>query len=114
MNPARSFGPAVISGIWTSNHWIYWIAPLCAALFVGVVYKAIFFKPCKRNNILGNQRRDSGYTHTDGGDGQTNKMHQSQHKTNVDLENPSQKGCDFGTTGTDPSYASPDDAQGHH
>lgn len=27
MNPARSFGPALASGIWTV-HWLYWLAPL--------------------------------------------------------------------------------------
>jgi MIP family channel proteins len=31
MNPARSFGPAIASGIWNS-HWLYWIAPILGAL----------------------------------------------------------------------------------
>jgi len=30
MNPARSFGPALASGIWTA-HWLYWLAPLLGA-----------------------------------------------------------------------------------
>jgi len=36
MNPARSFGPALASGIWTA-HWLYWAAPLLgAAIAVGL------------------------------------------------------------------------------
>lgn len=31
MNPARSFGPALITGEW-DHHWIYWLAPIAGAL----------------------------------------------------------------------------------
>lgn len=41
MNPARSFGPALVSGAWM-NHWIYWIGPLLGALLAALVYRFIF------------------------------------------------------------------------
>ena len=31
MNPARSFGPALIGGVW-AGHWIYWAAPIIGML----------------------------------------------------------------------------------
>lgn len=34
MNPARSFGPALVSGKWTA-HWLYWAAPCAGALLAG-------------------------------------------------------------------------------
>ncbi|MEZ4621444.1 MAG: MIP family channel protein [Caldilineaceae bacterium] len=40
MNPARSFGPALLSGMWTA-HWLYWVAPLLGATLGGVIYQQI-------------------------------------------------------------------------
>jgi MIP family channel proteins len=36
MNPARSLGPALVSGQW-ANHWIYWVGPLLGAVLLGVL-----------------------------------------------------------------------------
>ena len=41
MNPARSFGPALVAGQW-ANHWIYWVAPLLGAAIAGLVYQFAF------------------------------------------------------------------------
>lgn len=38
MNPARSFGPAVIGDLWR-GHWIYWVAPLTAMVAAARVYE---------------------------------------------------------------------------
>ena len=37
MNPARTFGPALASGMWTS-HAVYWIGPLLGAGLAGFIY----------------------------------------------------------------------------
>ncbi len=40
MNPARSFGPALMTGLWQS-HWIYWLAPLTGACGAAAFYQLV-------------------------------------------------------------------------
>ena len=40
MNPARSFGPALASGVWT-DHWLYWVATIGGALLAAFAYQQL-------------------------------------------------------------------------
>jgi len=42
MNPARSFAPAVVTGVCWSNHWIYWIGPLFGSTLAALVSEFLF------------------------------------------------------------------------
>lgn len=41
LNPARSFGPCVVSGVWDPEHWIYWVGPAAGALLAWAFYRLI-------------------------------------------------------------------------
>ncbi len=43
MNPARSFGPAVVANIW-DDHWIYWLGPLIGGAVAALVYEYVFLE----------------------------------------------------------------------
>jgi aquaporin Z len=42
MNPARSFGPALIGGLW-QTHWLYWLAPMTGMMAAARAYD--FLRP---------------------------------------------------------------------
>lgn len=43
MNPARTFGPAIISQQW-DHHYVYWIGPLLGGAIAGLVYGRFLIK----------------------------------------------------------------------
>lgn len=44
MNPARSFGPAMM-GLYFNHHWIYWVGPLLGAISGVKTYEALRLTP---------------------------------------------------------------------
>jgi aquaporin NIP len=40
MNPARSFGPALVAGAWR-DHWVYWLGPLLGAAIGALLYQVL-------------------------------------------------------------------------
>jgi len=47
MNPARTFGPALISGYW-DYHWIYWAGPIIGAIIAGLIMNYVFVKKAEQ------------------------------------------------------------------
>ncbi|KAF1988559.1 aquaporin-like protein [Aulographum hederae CBS 113979] len=41
LNPARSFGPCVVTGVFDQEHWIYWVGPGVGAILAVLFYKFI-------------------------------------------------------------------------
>lgn len=44
MNPARTFGPALLSGTW-ENHWVYWAGPLLGSVAAAFIYEKTVMLP---------------------------------------------------------------------
>jgi MIP family channel proteins len=43
MNPARTFGPALVNNFWVA-HWIYWAGPLLGGLVAAVLYERVILR----------------------------------------------------------------------
>lgn len=43
MNPARTFGPAIIGGQW-DHHYVYWVGPLIGGALAGLIYGRFLIK----------------------------------------------------------------------
>lgn len=41
MNPARSFGPAMVTWSW-ENHWVYWVGPVLGGVLASALYEYLF------------------------------------------------------------------------
>jgi MIP family channel proteins len=46
MNPARSFGPALVGSKW-DHHWVYWAGPILGGALAGLIYNFAFLSPLR-------------------------------------------------------------------
>ncbi|XP_055520360.1 aquaporin-4 [Leucoraja erinacea] len=51
LNPARSLGPAVFTGVW-EHHWVYWIGPILGAVLGGVSYEFFFASSASQEKLI--------------------------------------------------------------
>jgi len=47
VNPARTFGPALISGFW-EFHWLYWAAPILSGIIAGLIMNYVFVNQAEK------------------------------------------------------------------
>ncbi|UZJ57584.1 hypothetical protein CBS101457_006904 [Exobasidium rhododendri] len=78
INPARSFGPSVVSGSFPGYHWIYWVGPGLGSCFAVGFY--VFLKLFDYTSVVFGQDADHEVTE------------EEQKKAEVEKEKPKRKG----------------------
>ncbi|XP_069679268.1 aquaporin AQPAe.a-like isoform X2 [Periplaneta americana] len=68
MNPARTFGPALWTGMW-DNHWVYWLGPLASGLLTSAFYRFVFGVPPVQHPTLQEAEQGVPLTSIRGGGG---------------------------------------------
>lgn len=48
INPARSFGPALVNGRW-DDQWVYWVGPLIGAALASLTYTYLYLMPSSKS-----------------------------------------------------------------
>ena len=51
MNPAHSFGPAVVANV-RDDHWIYWLGPLIGAAIAALIYEFVFLQREEEDSLV--------------------------------------------------------------
>ncbi|XP_078464980.1 aquaporin-like [Lampetra planeri] len=51
LNPARSFGPALVCGLW-KHHWVYWMGPLLGGLLAAAAHDLVFSSAANRDRLV--------------------------------------------------------------
>lgn len=60
LNPARSFGPAVITHTFSSYHWIYWVGPILGAFLASTFYMFIKALEYETVNLVADPKQALG------------------------------------------------------
>jgi aquaporin PIP len=59
VNPARSFGAAVVSRTW-QHHWIFWIGPIVGGAAAGLLYESLAYRAPLFGGPVERQDREPG------------------------------------------------------